>query len=360
MNFEPSDEQRMLAEAAERYLRDHGDGDHDHWRAFADFGWLALPLPEDAGGLGGSDLDVGVICQALGRGLLRLPYVDSVVLGGGLIAASRDAALRGDRLRRIAAGEAVVALAHREAAMRSDYDLAVTATAARIDAQWKLDGRKPGVVHGARADHWLVSARIGDQGAALFVVDRDAAAIEQDYALIDGSRAADLRLEATPARLLLEPADLPEALEKALDRAVVAASAAAVGHMDAVLEQTADYLQQRRQYGRALAQFQVLQHHLADMLIDCEQARSSLLAAHAALQAGDPDRRRGVVSGTKALIGKAALSVAALGIQLHGGIGVTEEYAVGRRYKALLAYAQRFGDREFHLLRRAATAAPLS
>lgn len=366
MDFDLSDEQTLLADGARRYVREHygtearraaiaSDRGFDlgHWRDFADMGWLALNVPEDAGGLGGSDIEIALLTEQLGRGLYNEPLVDTAVLATTLIADCAEPALRDALLAQIAAGDCIAALAHCEPGARSEYETAVAAQAYREADGWSLSGTKTLVVHGGAATHWIVSARAdGSDGYALFVVAADAAQTQKSvYELIDGSRGADLHFDGAPARLLLRAAKAEAVLMRALDRTIVAASAAAVGMMEAVMEMTADYLKQRHQYGKPLAQFQALQHRVAEMFVEADQARSMLYQALAALDSGDALRAQRGASGAKALIGKAGQFVAAQGIQLHGGIGITEEYAAAHYYKSMQAYQQRFGDTEFHLRR---------
>lgn len=368
MNFDLSDEQKMLADSAARYVRERCDLEsrrqsaksaegfsRRHWQHFAAQGWLALTLPEAVGGLGLGLEEMAVLMEELGRGLVAEPLVDSAVLCGGLLAGTtRGYAL----LPLVASGEAILALAHLEQDGRAEYDCPVAASATPDGDGWRLDGVKHLVCHGAAASHLLVSAReAGAAGYSLFAVDAASTGITRDdYALIDGTRAADIRFNQVPvaaADRLHDAAGAADALGQALDSAIIANAAAALGAMEAVLELTADYLKTREQYGQPLASFQALKHRMAEMLVDTEQARSMLYCALAAQAGGGGDARRRAVSGAKALIAQAGLFVTGQGIQLHGGIGVTEEYAVGHHYKALQMFAQRFGDTDFHLQRRA-------
>lgn len=368
MDFDLSDEQRMLVDGAQRYVRkecgvearrasaESADGfSRARWAAFAELGWLALPVPEDAGGLGGSDVDIALLAEEFGRGLVSEPFIDGAVLAATLVARSAGP-LREELLTRIAAGDALLALAHLEPGGRSDYDTPVATRAVRDGDGWRLDGVKHLVIHGAAASHWLVTAALdGQPGFGVFLVPRDSAGVAATaYSLIDGTRAADLRLTGVvlPAdALLLDPAQAGSALEEALDRAVAAATAMAIGSMEAVMALTADYLKARVQYGQPLARFQALQHRMSEMFVETDQSRSSLFQALAALESGDPARRRRAVSGAKWLTARAGHFVASQGIQLHGGIGITEEYAIGHHYKAMVVFDKRFGDADFHLER---------
>jgi alkylation response protein AidB-like acyl-CoA dehydrogenase len=369
MNFDLSDEQKMLVDGAARYVRERcslearrraaqeADGfSRQHWARFAEMGWLALPLPEAAGGLGGGAVDIALLMEELGRGLVNEPLVDSPVLCGALLAAAPPSALRDDLLGRIVDGSCIAALAHVEADGRSEFDTAIECRAQRHADGWRLHGGKHRVVHGGSADCWLVTARVDDgDDYALFAVAAGSAGVAVDsYPLIDGTRACDLLLDGVllPPEALLLPAGAARApLEVAIDLAMVAFGAAAVGSMEQVMVATADYLKTRVQYGKPLAQFQALQHRMAEMLVETEQARSILYRALAAIEGGDADARRRAASGARVLIARSGLFVTGQGIQLHGGIGTTEEFAVGHHYKALLTFAGRFGDNAFHALR---------
>jgi alkylation response protein AidB-like acyl-CoA dehydrogenase len=374
VDFDLSDEQRMLVDGARRYVRENlgtetrrhaatsTDGfSRDHWAAFAEMGWLALPVPEDAGGLGGSDVDIALLTEELGRGLSSLPYVDCAVLACSLIAASPDTALRKQLLAAIASGEAIVALAHMEPDGRSDFDTPVQTRATETAQGWQLSGMKARVVHGGPATHWLVTSRTDDadqDGFAVFIVARDASGVQvSTYELVDGSRGADLQFDAAPATLLIrDHVEAATALEAALDRAIVALAAQTVGSMEAVMLTTADYLKQRTQFGQTLSKFQALQHRMSEMFLETDQARSMLMSALAGLASGDSVYRAQAASGAKALITQAAYFVTGQGIQLHGGMGITDELGVSHHYKSALVFDKRFGDRDFHLTRSAGLA----
>jgi alkylation response protein AidB-like acyl-CoA dehydrogenase len=369
MDFDLSDEQRMLAEAARRYVRERctleqkrtltarSEGlSGERWAEFAEMGWLALPLPEARGGLGGGPVEIVLLMEELGRGLVNEPVVDSVVLCGALLAHADATARAGALLEQLATGAALPVLAHLEPGDRNDYNVAVTTRARREGNGWQLSGSKHLVRHGASATHWLVTARVdGTDGLALFVVDRNAAGVSvSSHPMIDGTCAADLRfdhLALASDALLLAPGQTQAALTDALDRALLALCAAAIGSMEAVMAMTADYLKTRVQYGQPLARFQALQHRMAEMFVETDQSRAALFRAIAAVEAGEPRARARALSAAKWLIARAGLFVTGAGIQLHGGIGTTEEYAVGHHYKAMVSFDKRLGDADFHLLR---------
>lgn len=370
MNFDLSDEQQMLVDNARRFVREHcgiearlaaiaseAGFSRQRWAELGRLGWLALPLSEEAGGLGGGDVDVALLAEELGRGLVPEPFIDTAVLCATLLEQAPPSQVRDSLLARAANGEIILALAHMEPGDRSEFETDPTTRAQAHADGWRLHGSKHFVVHGGTADYWLVSANIeNQQGFALFLLSRDQASTAEihEYTLIDGSRAVDIHLHGvgvSPSARLLEPGVAAQALEKALNRAMIASTAGAIGSMEAVMEATAVHLKTREQYGKPLAQFQALQHRMAEMLVETDKARSGLFSALASLETEDPRARRRAISGAKSLASRAALFVTEQGIQLHGAIGVTEEFSVGHHYKSALIYDKRFGDAEFHLAR---------
>ncbi|MBA1204251.1 acyl-CoA dehydrogenase [Pseudomonas capeferrum] len=367
MNFDLTDEQRLLSDSAERYVRERysfeerrhlfkdaqGFSRH-HWRAFAEMGWLALDIPEALGGLGGTGHDLVLLMEQLGAGLVAEPVVDTAVLCARLLLPWGEPALREQLLEQVIMGEVVLALAHQEQQMRHEYEFEVSTKARAVANGWTLSGVKHRIFHGAGADHWVVSAEIEGTGDfALFLVARQTAgAALEDYELIDGTRAADISFDHVllPQSALIARGDVAQqTLETALDYAVLATSAACLGSMEQVMALTADYLKTRVQYGKPLAQFQALQHRMAEMFVETDQARSMLFSAVRAFETGDPVQRGLAVSGAKVIVARAQYFVSGQGIQLHGAIGTTDEYAVGHHYKAAVVYDKRFGDSEFHL-----------
>lgn len=369
MNFDLSDEQQMLVDNARRFVREHcglearlsaiasdAGFSRQRWSEFGKLGWLALPLSVEAGGLGGDDVDIALLAEELGRGLAPEPFIDTAVLCATLLEEARRCETRDTLLARAASGDIVLALAHMESGDRSEFEADPLTRAERHGDGWRLHGTKHFVVHGGAADYWLVTAKLeGQEGFALFVLPSGVTAAEiQEYTLIDGSRALDMHLHgvsASSSALLIEPGRAAQALERALERAIVAATAGVIGSMEAVMEATAAHLKTREQYGRPLGQFQALQHRMAEMLVETDRARSGLFSALASLETNDPRARRRATSGAKSLASRAAQFVTTQGIQLHGAIGVTEEFSVGHHYKCALIYDKRFGDAEFHLAR---------
>lgn len=362
MNFDLTDEQRMLVESASRYIREACNLEQrrqtsatvdaisrQHWARFADMGWLALPQPERVDGLDGAMADLCLLYEELGRGLIIEPVIDSPILCASLLADARTASADA-LLSDLAGGGQLLALAHVEDDGRSEFETPITTTAIANSNGWQLRGEKHRVFYGHNADTLLVSAML-DGELALFAVPASSAGVNvRSYALIDGSRAADISLadvQVSDSALLLAGSKAANALLLALDKSILVGCAMALGSMETTMTMTADYLKTREQYGKPLAQFQALQHRMAEMLVETEQARSMLYRALSLFD--EADQRRTAVSGAKVLISKAARWVTGQGIQLHGGIGTTEEYAVGHHYKAAMAFELRFGDSDWHL-----------
>lgn len=369
MNFELSDERRMLRDALERFLRDtctptaraaaeqtETGFSPEIWAGLAEMGVIGAVFDENVGGFAGSGFDLAVVFEALGRAGAVEPLLE-VVLTGSLIAERGDADQRA-LLETVIAGEMHLALAHYEPAGRYDLERVAT-TATATESGYRIDGRKAVVVNAGAADTIVVSARTsGDvadkQGISLFLVPRDTPGLTlRDYALAGGGRAAELKLEAVElpaaARLGCE-GDAFDALERAVARASVAQCAEALGLMEAIRELTTDYLRTRKQFGQPIGKFQALQHRMADLLIEIEQARSAVINV-----AGHLDRERDLrerhVSAAKQLIGTVAKLVAEESIQMHGGIGMTQEYELAHLVRRLTMIDHRFGDHLHHLAR---------
>jgi alkylation response protein AidB-like acyl-CoA dehydrogenase len=312
------------------------------WNHFAEMGWLMASLPEDAGGLGGSAYDAAIVAEEFGRKLVAEPFVEV-----GVAAAQVLLALAPDRVEAVALGGARPLLAHDEADARGEVDFIETRAVA-VDGGYRLTGRKTGVIGAPYADLFLVSARL-DGEIALFAVE-PAALHLQFFRSVDDRPAANLILDevtvGADARIGAPGAALP-AIARAIAHQLVIESAEAVGAMQAALDLTRDYLLTRKQYGQRIGDFQALRHRLADMFIETEQARSMVLRGIDALD--DDAQRSRIASATKARVAQAGTFVTANAIQLHGGIGVTEEYPVGLYFKRLLMFGQRHGTADAHV-----------
>ena len=335
MKVIPTDEQVMFRDAARRWVEQEASNGADiaaQWSQFAELGWLMIALPEDAGGLGGSVYDNAIIAEELGKGLVKAPYVGVAVTSAQVLLA-----LAPDRAEAVASGEEVPLLAHVEAGQGGDPSWVETRAEASGEG-WVLTGTKTAILGAPLATSFLVSAKT-DQGIGLFEVAADAAHL-RDYLYFDMRPAGDLVLAATPARLIA--ADALAAIEYAIDCEHVVESAEAVGVMNTAFELTREYLNTRQQYGQLIGQFQALQDRLADMFIELEQARSVVLRGLDALVRNGPDRSA-MAAVCRVKVAQAGHFVGAQGIQLHGGIGVTEEYPVGHHFRNLIAFEMRHG-----------------
>lgn len=375
MDFDLNDEQRLLKESitrlmADRYgfedrqrlIRAEGGDDRALWRDYADLGLLALPFREEDGGIGGGPEEVMLVMEAFGRALAVEPYLTGVVMVASLINALADDARRAALVPGVVSGETRLAIAHAE--MGAGNRLSHVATTARAGGEgWALDGAKTLVLHGGTADAFLLTARIagetGDEsGLGVFLVPADAPGLtRRDYPTQDGMRAAELTLAGVKldANALLGGGhDAFPALARMQDEAIAALCAEAVGAMEKALELTVDYLKVRKQFGRPIGEFQVLQHRAAEMLIELEQSRS--MAIYATMMAREENGavRSRAISAAKVQIGKAARFIGQQAVQLHGGIGVTMEAAIGHYFKRLTMIEKAFGDTDHHMERLAA------
>jgi pimeloyl-CoA dehydrogenase small subunit len=370
MDFDFSDEQRMLQHSVQRVLAERCSFEQRHallgdpagagkalWRQFADLGLLGLPFAEEDGGFGGGAVDTFIVMQALGRALAPAPYLATVVLCGGLLRAAASPAQRTELVPAIAAGELTLAFAHSEPQAR--YDLAnVQTTARRQGSGWVLDGEKRFVLNGDTADRLIISARVapagtGEDAIALFLVDANAQGLtRRGYATQDRGRSADVQLKSVQVGedvLIGKPGNALPAIEQAVDAAITALCAEAVGAMTYAHELTVDYLKVRKQFGVAIASFQALQHRAVDMLVATEQARS--MALYATMMSTEPDatERRRDRAAAKVQVNNSGRFVGQEAVQLHGGIGMTEECQVGHYLRRLTMIEMMFGDTAHHV-----------
>ena len=369
MDFNLSKEQELLRDGLGRFLSSRYDLEKsraaaktgagwqpDIWRGFADeLGILGAALPEDVGGIGGGPVEVMVIAEALGHALVVEPYVDTIVVAGGLLRRAGGAAAKA-LLEKVVSGTAIVALAAAEPGSGESW-LDVSTVADRDGDEWVLRGSKIVVMSAPLATHLLIIARTS-AGLSLFLVETDSAAtgIEaHGYRTVDDRRAADLVFDGLrlPANALLgEDGTAWPSLAQARDEGAAAICAEAVGCMRKVLADTVEYCKQRHQFGQPIASFQVLQHRMVDMYMEVEQAVAAAYLAVLNLEAA-PDVRARAVSAAKATVGRAARFVGQQAVQLHGGMGMTEELAIGHYFKRLTALQYEFGSTDFHVSRYA-------
>ena len=374
MDFTLSKEQTLLRDGLNKFLAARYDLEKsraaaktgagwqpDVWRGFAEeLGILGATLPESVGGSGGGSAEAMVIAEELGCALVTEPFVDTVIVAGGLLSrAGGDAAAA--VLEGIAAGAAVVALAATEPASGEHWE-AISTAAVRDGDHWVLNGAKAVVVSAPLATHLLIVARAGKstdgQALSLFLTEFDPTAppaglTMHSYRTIDDRRAADLVFDnyRLPADALLQT-DAGPSLALARDEGAAAVCAEAVGAMRKVLADTVDYSKQRQQFGQPIGSFQVLQHRMVDMYMELEQAVSAAYLAVMNLDA-EPDVRARAVSAAKATVGRAARFIGQNAVQLHGGMGMTEELAIGHYFKRLTALQYEFGSTDFHRARYA-------
>jgi hypothetical protein len=375
LNFEFSDEQRQLHDVVERYLneqyaferyqtikRSQAGWDSGVWRGLAELGVLAITVPAAQGGLGFGPLETLAMMGECGRSLLLEPVLASAVIGAAVLRAFAQQNAAAELLAGIGSGEKIAVLAHYESGGRFDSQW-VTSTAKRSGDGYRLDGHKAVVMHAGAADTLLVSARTagaaGDaQGVSLFIVPSGASGVTLDeYPTMDGQRAADVYLkgvEVSAANRLGPEGGALAAIEAALDVGLAALCADAVGVMQALVDATVEYVRTRQQFGQPIGRFQALQHRIADMLVHLEQARSmSYLAALRCTDENVGERRR-AMSAAKVVIGQAGRFIGQQAVQLHGGMGMTDELRVSHWFKRLTATQLMFGDSDVHLQRYAA------
>ena len=374
MDFSLNEEQRILKDSADRFVREHCSFDRrralvsdepgyseENWRRMAELGWLGACVPEVCGGIGGGPVETMLLMEAFGAGLVPEPYFPSVVLGGNLVATAGSETQKQALLPALAAGDLKLAFACVEA--QAGYDLFdVETTAERRGGGYVVNGAKGVVLGAATADKLVVCARTAGgsrdrDGIGLFLVDRIAGGVQlRGYRTVDGLRAAEVAFENVMVdedATLGDPRGAWPTIEAVAERAVAALCAEAVGAMDVIVNSTAEHLKTRRQFGRPIGTFQVLQHQFADMVIASEEARSMTYAATLRLEGSDPALRAKTVSGAKHVIGRNGRLIGQRGIQLHGGMGMTEEVGVGHYFKRLTMIDLTFGDHAYHLRRYA-------
>jgi hypothetical protein len=375
MDFNFTDEQQLLADTVRRFARESysfearreilrsGDGwSREVWSELANLGLTALNVPEQYGGLGAGPVETMLVMNALGEALVLEPFLASAVLTPALLASLKDEKASAELLPDIASGERIVVLAHQEPTSRGDLQQ-VTTRAEKSGDEFILDGHKAVIAHAPTADELLVTARTsgkhGDaEGISIFRVDPRAAGVTlKSYRAMDGQPTGDVILKqvrvSSNARIGT-PDTAFEAIESAHHIASSALCAEAVGIMKAVIATTVEYTRSRKQFGQPIAKFQVLQHRMADMFIQGEQATSmSYLAAIKCVDADINERRRALAA-AKVVIGQAGRFIAQQAVQLHGGMGMTDEMMVSHYFKRLTAIDLTWGDSDHHLARFAA------
>lgn len=369
MDFNFTEEQQLLADTVKRFVRDDytfekrreilktpAGWSRDVWKSLADLGLTALNVPEAHGGLNASPVDTMLVMNALGEGLVVEPFLSGAVLAPALISRLDDEKAAAELFAGIVSGDRIVIVAHQEASTRGEIQYVATKAEKSADG-YVLDGLKAVVAHGGAADELLVTARTSGQpgdadGISIFRVDPKAAGVTvKSYATIDGQRAADIelrRVKVAADRRVGAEGKAFAAIEAAHEVALAALCAEAVGIMKAINATTLDYTKNRKQFGLPIAKFQVLQHRMADMFLQSEQALSmSYLAAIRCLDPDAEERKRSLAA-AKVVIGQAGRYVGQQAIQLHGGMGMTDELMVSHHFKRLTAIDLIFGDADFH------------
>jgi pimeloyl-CoA dehydrogenase small subunit len=374
MDFSYSEEQTLLRNSVSKYLADkypfdawrkftRSDigRDASHWKQFAELGLLAAPLPEEHGGLGGGAVDAQVVMEEFGKALVVEPYVSTVVIGGGFLKYGGSDAQKSEWLNKIAAGETMIAFAFAEPKGR--YNLADLATTAKKQGSaYMLNGQKAVVIGAPWADQLIVTARTAGaqrdpKGVSIFLVDKKAKGIStRDYPTVDGLRASEITFEnvEVPATNLIGQVDngLP-LIERVVDEAIAATCAEATGCMKVLVDTTVAYSKQRKQFGVPIGKFQVLQHRMVDMFVNYEQSVSITLMV--TLKLGDSEAERAkAASAAKVTIGKAGRFIGQQAVQIHGGMGMTDELNVGHYFKRLTMIDALYGSTDHHLKRFAA------
>ena len=372
MDFSFSEEQTLLQESIERFIRNdysfearqrvvkqEAGYDPGNWRTFAELGWLGVPFPEEDGGFGGTAVESIVMSEQFGKGLVVEPFLATVVLAGGAIRIGGDKAQRAAWLPGIADGSIQAALAYAEPQGR--YNLAdLVTTAQRTEAGYVLNGYKAVVLNGPAADVLVVSARTsGEQrdahGVSLFIVPADVAGLgRRDYPTVDAFRASEVTLEnvevGADALLGEEGGGLP-VLQQVADEGTLAVGAEAVGCMEVLYKDTVEYCKTRKQFGQPIGKFQVLQHRMVDMFMEHEQAKSLMYMAAMRMDEGYGPAAQKAVSAFKVQVGTGGRFVGQNAVQLHGGMGMTDELRIGHYFKRLTMIDTLFGNVDHHLER---------
>ena len=376
MNFDFTEEQQMVRDSIARFVQDDYDWDTrkaivasdkglspDNWKLFAELGWLSIPFAEEHGGFGGNIVDLSVVMEELGKGLVVEPYFPTVVLFGGLIARAGSDAQRAEWLPRVIGGDVLGGFAYVERQSRfALHDCLTTAT--RSGDGFVLNGEKVVVFNGEQADHLVVLARTsGEQsdrtGLSLFIVEASAAGIDKmNYPMMDGQRVANVTFKdvaLSAGALLGEEGNALALVEALVDEAIIALASEAVGIMGVLNTKTLEYAKTREQFGVAIGSYQALQHRMVDTMMAYEQCKSLLFKALCEYKQ-DPAMAAETIHALKVLIDRNAKHVFGEAIQIHGGMGMTDELDIGHYAKRLMMINTTFGDANFHRNRFVETA----
>ena len=369
MDFTFNEEQSLIQDQVDQFVQKEYDWETrqalsnsdlgfgiDNWKKFAELGWLGISVSEDNGGYGGTAIESMLIMEAFGKGLVVEPFLETVIMSASLIDDHGSEQQKSSVLEPAIAGEMQLALAYAEP--QSRFNLSDLVTEAKLDGDnYILNGYKSVVMNGPSANKFIISARtsgtqLDESGISLFLVDSDSTGLDKtDYKTVDGRRASDLSIEnvSVPKDNLIGQQDKGfEILDSAIDKAILAISAEAVGAMEVLYKTTVEYTKTREQFGTAIGKFQVLQHRMVDMFMEYEQCKSLLYMATMKHEEGSPDAKK-AISGLKYQVGKAGKFIGQQAVQLHGGMGVTDELNVGHYFKRLTTVGTIFGNTDYHL-----------
>ena len=369
MDFTFNEEQTLIQDQVDQFVLKEYDWEtrqslsnsdlgfgQENWQKFAELGWLGISVSEDSGGFGGSAIESMLIMEAFGKGLVVEPFLETIIMSGGLIDAHGSDQQKASILEPAISGEMHLALAYAEP--QSRFNLSDVVTEAKPEGDnFVLNGYKSVVMNGPSANKILVSARtsgsqLEENGLTLFIVDADSDGLNKtNYKTVDGRRASDISLE----NVTVSKDDVVggidsgfEILDLAIDKAILAISAEAVGAMEVLYKATVEYTKTREQFGTAIGKFQVLQHRMVDMFMEYEQCKSLLYMATMKQEEGAADAKK-AISGLKYQVGKAGKFIGQQAVQLHGGMGVTDELNVGHYFKRLTTIGTIFGNTDYHL-----------
>lgn len=377
MDFSFSEEQMLLQDSIQKFMQDKYPFDQrqkliqteegfsrDNWASFAELGWLALPFSEEEGGFGGTPIESMILMEEFGKHLLVEPYLSTITLAGGFLARGGSASQKQTILAEVMAGTKLGAFAFVEPQARFNlYD--VTTKAEKSADGYVINGFKGVVLGGPSADFLVVPARTsGDQrdeaGVTLFLVENNAKGVSRrDYPTVDGLRASEIsfdKVEVAEDAIIGELDGAYPLIESVVDQAILAIGAEAVGAMEVLYKATVEYCKTREQFGQPIGKFQVLQHRMVDMFMEYEQTKSLLFMAAMRLAEGETSESKKAVSALKVQVGKGGRFVGQNAIQLHGGMGMTEELSVGHYFKRVTMIDTLFGNVDFHLKRFAKVA----
>ncbi len=369
MDFTFNEEQTLIQDQVDQFVQKEYDWEtrqslsnsdlgfgESNWQKFAELGWLGISVSEDSGGFGGSAIESMLIMEAFGKGLVVEPFLETMIMAGSLIDYHGSDEQKSSILEPAISGEMHLALAYAEP--QSRFNLSDVVTEAKSDGEnYILNGYKSVVMNGPSASKIIVSARssssqLDENGITLFIVDSDSVGLAKtNYKTVDGRRASDLTLENVSVSKdnIIGGLDSGfEILDSAIDKAILAISAEAVGAMEVLYKTTVEYTKTREQFGTSIGKFQVLQHRMVDMFMEYEQCKSLLYMATMKHEEGAPDAKK-AISGLKYQVGKAGKFIGQQAVQLHGGMGVTDELNVGHYFKRLTTVGTIFGNTDYHL-----------